>query len=202
MKDTIEIGRLLRASVTEFVVGCQVSQIDTPALGTLVQAELDMHHRVYGLIYDIHIDDDGLIRQLVTAGSLDENIIADNRLNRNIPLEISVLCVGHRYNDQISHLLPPRPPLSLDVISLCDDQELRQFTRSGQFGYFRHILRRADLPTEEILAAHLNQAHRAHLAAGEADWLPAASLELITWLRDDYPTLMRVLGALQDIQTQ
>lgn len=202
MKRVIEIGRLLRAGVTEFVVGCQVSQVETPALGALVQAVVDEQYHVYGLIYDIHIDDDGLVRQLVTAGSLDENIIADNRMNRNIPLEISVLSVGYRQGNQISHLLPPRPPLSLDIINLCDDQEIRRFTQAGKYGYFRHILRRTDLATEEILAAHLKQANDAHCAAGETEWLAAANLELITWLRDDYPTLMRVLGAIQDIPAE
>jgi hypothetical protein len=35
--------------------------------------------------------------------------------------------------------------------------------------------------------------------AGHPDWLPAAMQELITLLRDDYATLMSVLGALSDI---
>ena len=43
---------------------------------------------VFGLIYDIHIDDDGLVRQLVTAEDDPDEVIADNRLNRNVPVEI------------------------------------------------------------------------------------------------------------------
>jgi hypothetical protein len=200
MNREIPIGRLLRANLLEFVVGCQVSQIELPTLGALVQAPLNVSDVVYGLIYDIHIDDDGLVRQLVTSGELDENVISDNRLNRNVPLEMSVLCIGHRLGKQISHLSPPRPPLSLDVITLCDDQELCRFTSEGRFGYFRHILRREDLATEEILAAHLRLAHQAHLAGGDPGWLQSANLELIRLLRDDYTTLMRVLGAIADIQ--
>jgi hypothetical protein len=196
----IEIGRLLRAGVTEFVVGCRISQIDVPAIGALVHTPLSAQDVIYGLIYDIHIDDDGLVRQLVTAGELSENIIADNRVNRNVPLEISVMCIGHRQGERISHLLPPRPPLSLDAIYLCNDDELRRFTRSGRFGYFRHILRQQDLPTDQILAAHLYMAGQAHAQAGDRDWLQAAKQELITLLRDDYPSLMRVLGAITDIQ--
>ena len=59
------------------------------------------------------------MRQLVTAVGVDESVIADNRLNRNVPLEMSVLTVGYRQGGRISHMLPPRPPLSLDVIYLC-----------------------------------------------------------------------------------
>ena len=67
MTQIFEIGRLLRASTTGCVVGCKVSQIDLPTFGGLVLIPLDANTQVYGLIYDIHIDDDGLVRQLITA---------------------------------------------------------------------------------------------------------------------------------------
>jgi hypothetical protein len=114
--NAIEIGRLLRAGNSGFVVGCRVSQLEGPTFGSLVQAILGDDYRIYGLIHDIHIDEDGLVRQLVTADEVAENVIADNRLNRNVPLEMSVLAVGYSLDGQIRHLLPPRPPLSLDMI--------------------------------------------------------------------------------------
>jgi hypothetical protein len=193
-----EIGRLLRAGTTGFVVGCRTAQIDAPSFGGLVRVALDGDYQVYGLIHDIHIDDDGLVRQLVTAEGVDEAIIADNRVNRNVPLEISVLAVGYKLDGKVSHLLPPRPPLSLDVIYLCSAEEMRQFTGAGRFGYFRHILRAADLPVGELLAAHIKQAGEAHAEAGDEEWKDRATQELITLLRDDYATLMGVLGALGD----
>ncbi len=193
-----EIGRLLRAGTSGFVVGCRVSQIDAPSFGALVRVALDGDYQVYGLIHDIHIDDDGLVRQLVTAEGVDEAVIADNRVNRNVPLELSVLTIGYRLDGKISHLLPPRPPLSLDVIYLCTPEEIRQFTSAGRFGYFRHLLRAVDLPIGELLAAHIQQAAVAHAAAGSSDWRNLATQELITLLRDDYATLMSVLGALGD----
>lgn len=194
-----EIGRLLRAGTTGFVVGCRVAQIDAPSFGALVRVALDGDYQVYGLIHDIHIDDDGLVRQLVTAEEVAEAVIADNRVNRNVPLELSVLTVGYRLDGKISHLLPPRPPLSLDVIYLCSAEEIRQFTGAGRFGYFRHILRASDLPVGELLAAHIKQAGAAQAEAGKGEWKNAATQELITLLRDDYATLMSVLGALGDI---
>jgi len=193
-----EIGRLLRAGTTGFVVGCRVAQIDAPSFGALVRVALDGEYQVYGLIHDIHIDDDGLVRQLVTAEGVDEAVIADNRVNRNVPLELSVLTVGYKLDGKISHLLPPRPPLSLDVIYLCTSAEVRQFTSSGRFGYFRHLLRSVDLPVGELLAAHIQQAGAVHAETGDIAWRNAATQELITLLRDDYATLMSVLGALGD----
>jgi len=197
----IEIGRLLRASTTGFVVGCRVNQLESPAFGALVRVPFDANYQVYGLIYDIHIDDDGLVRQLVTSEGINENVIADNRINRNVPIEISVLATGYSMDGRIYHLLPPRPALSLDLIYLCELEELRQFTSAGRFGYFRHILRAPDLPIGELLAAHMQNAKTANAVAGDPDWIDRAVQEIITLLRDDYGTLMSVLGALGDIYT-
>lgn len=196
---TLEIGRLLRSNTAGFVAGCRVNQLEAPSFGALVRAPLDAQTQVYGLVHDIRIDDDGLVRQLVTADNVDQGVIADNRLNRSVPVEISVLAVGYEQAGRIYHLLPPRPPLSLDVIYLCPAAEVCRFTSAGRFGYFRHVLRDQDLPVAEILAVHLQQAHVAHRQAGDAAWINAASQELITLLRDDYPTLMAVMSALSEI---
>jgi hypothetical protein len=194
----LEIGRLLRADTSGFVVGCRVAQSTSPSFGSLVNVPQEGDFAIYGLVHDIRIDDDGLVRQLATAEGVEESVIADNRINRNVPLEISVIAVGYRKEEGIYHLLPPRPPLSLDVIYLCEPEELRLFTGSGFFGYFRHILRREELPTGELLAAHIRQANQAHEAVENAGWAQAAVREIITLLRDDHQKLMQVLGALGD----
>lgn len=196
----IEIGRLLRAGITGCVVGCRVSQLNVPAFGDLVRIPLADGTQVFGLIHDIHIDDDGLVRQLVTADRLSEEVIADNRENRNVPVEVSVLFVGFEQGGAVSHLLPPRPPLTLDAIYPCSAAELCRFTSAGRFGYFRHVLRAADLPIGELLAAHIQKTARAQKACGNEDWVNQASQEIITLLRDDYPTLNSVLGALADCE--
>lgn len=195
----ITIGKLLRADNSQFVAGCRVSELDAPAFGALVRVELGEKIDVYGLISNISIADDGLVRQLVSGVSLPPEYSADNRFNRNLPVEISVLTVGYREELAIYHLLPPRPPLSLDTIYLCSPAELVSFTSCGRFGYFRHILRAFTLPVGELLAAHLKQAHTAHLAAGNPQWFAEAARELITLLRDDHTTLTNVLGALANI---
>jgi len=194
--DSIEIGRLLRSGTSGFVAGCHVSQLDAPVFGGLVRAPLEDGYQVYGIIYDIHIDDDGLVRQLVTAGNVSPEVIADNRERRIVPIEMSVLTVGYEMEGKISHLLPPRPPLSLDVIYQCNHADLIRFTGAGRFGYFRHILRTQDAPIGELLAAHVQQASAAQK---DADWRDRAIKEIITLLRDDYPTLMSVLGALGEV---
>ena len=193
---TYEIGRLLRAGTTGFVAGCRVSQLTIPSFGSLVVAkpEGNENYKIYGLIHDIHIDDDGLVRQLVTSENVSDAVMSDNRVNRIVPVEMSVLAVGYEQDGKIFHLLPPRPPLSLDVIYKCDDKDIARFTE--RFGYFRHILNAKDAPIGEVMAAHILQSQSAHMDKG---WQERATHEVITLLRDDYPTLMSVLGALSDV---
>jgi hypothetical protein len=193
---SFQIGYLLHSSTSQFVAGCSVSQLEAPAFGALVLAPLDHAYGVYGLIHDIHIDDDGLVRQLVTAGNVSPEVMRDNRERRIVPVEMSVLTVGYEQGGKISHLLPPRPPLSLDVIYLCSDAELAKFTSAGHFGYFRHILQAKDIPIGELLAAHILEVKN---KTGDVQWVEQATQELITLLRDDYPALMSVLGALGEV---
>jgi hypothetical protein len=194
MTDQIEIGRLLRAGTTGFIAGCRVNQLDAPSFGALVRAPLGDGYQIFGMIYDIHIDDDGLVRQLVTADNVSDEVMKDNRERRIVPVEMSVLAVGYEQDGKIFHLLPPRPPLSLDVIYKCEEQVIARFTE--RFGYFRHILNSKDVPVGEVLAAHIQQASAAHK---DKAWKEKATHEVITLLRDDYPTLMAVLGALSDV---
>jgi len=194
MTQPIEIGRLLRAGTTGFIAGCRVNQLDAPSFGALVRAPLGDGYQIFGLIHDIHIDDDGLVRQLVTADNVREEVMRDNRERRIVPVEMSVLAVGYEQDGKIFHLLPPRPPLSLDVIYLCEEKDIARFTE--KFGYFRHILNGKDIPVGEVIAAHLQQAQIAHK---DKSWKDKATHEVITLLRDDYPTLMSVLSALSDV---
>ena len=197
MKQEIEIGRLLRAGTSAFVAGCRVSQVDVPSFGALVRAPLTADYQVYGLIHEIRIEDDGLVRQLVTAEKVSDEVLLDNRQRRIVPVEMSVIVVGHEQGGSIRHQLPARPPLSLDLIYLCDRSDVQRFTSTGRFEYFRHLLRVPELPLGELLAAHIRQARDAH--ADPAGWSEAATQELIALLRDDYPLLTSVLGVLNQV---
>jgi hypothetical protein len=192
----ISAGRLLRSNTRGCVVGCHVSQ-PAPAFGSMINIPTN-NGKVFGLVYDIHIDDDGLIRQLATAGSLPDEVILDNRINRNVPVEMSIIFVGYSVENKISHLLPPHPPLSLDKMYICDPEDLRNFTNAGHFGYFRHIISGQDIPAGELLSAHLQAASTAQKIGGNPNWINEAIQEIIILLRDNHELMTNVLGAISD----
>ena len=198
------IGRLLRSNIKGCVVGTQVSKPDLFEFGSLVRIPLndDGSLQVYGLVHDIHIDDDGLVKQLVAADDVAEEVILDNRSNRNVPIEISIIFVGYEKDKSIYHMLPPRPPLTLDVIYVCSPEEIVRFTGAGRFGYFRQILQSENISIAETFSAHLNHAGQVHKRLGDDTWYQRASKELIILLRDDYALLMNVISALSDLRME
>ncbi len=197
MPQDLQIARVLRSSNTGFVAGCRVSQLEVPALGELVRSPVAPGYQVFGIIHNISINDDGLVRQLVAAEHVSDEIIRDNRERRIVPVELSVLAVGYEQSGRIFHLLPTRPPLSLDEVFLCDEGELLRFTSSRRLGYLRHIVLSEAVPVAEVLAAHIR---RAGAVRGDGGlWRQSAVREIITLLRDDYPSLIAVLGALNEL---
>lgn len=190
------IGRVLRASTAGFVIGCQVQQLSEPSFGCLVKAQpVDDREAVFGLIYNMDVADDPLVRRIVLAESPREEVISDQRQNRLLPIEMSVLAVGYCLNGRFFHGLPPRPPLNLDPVHLCHDAaELVRFT--DRLGYLRLILRAADMgvPVDQLLVAHVQDVFR--LRGHDVGWATGVINEVIELLRSDYDTLVPVLEAL------
>ena len=150
------IGHVLRSSTSGFSAGARLETLDAPAFGMVVKAQPRGENRevVYGLLYDIHIDDDPLVRQLVLADAASEEMIRDQRHHRIMPVEMSILSIGYQTAEgEVRHALPPRPPLSLDAVYLCPPDETRDVTQ--RFDYFRVVLGNSTVPAEQLLSATL-----------------------------------------------
>ncbi len=200
-----EIGRILRSNTAGFAVGCRVNQLTAPSFGALVRAQpVDGQEAIYGLIYDFHIDDDQLIQRLVMTENPRPNVIEDQRQNRMLPLEMSVLTVGYLVEGSLRQGFPPRPPLNLDPVHLVvDEGELRRF--SDQLGYFRLILRApaGRVPVDQLLVAHIRQVYESR--GEDRLWAMTAVREVVELLRTNYdlliPTLEALSAALPDLPT-
>jgi hypothetical protein len=191
----VAVGRIVRSSTARLVVGCQVLRPQVPAFGSLVQVRAMEGDAIYGLICDVHIEDDPFVRQMAVASEgLTAERIEDMRCKRQVPIDVEVLVVGHTEGGQIHHRLPPQPPLSLDVIHTCTIDDLVAF--SQEFGYFRLVLDNRDLPADELLAANLRFAYEARGSAGR-DYLVNAGRELARLLAMDLPRLDAILRRIR-----
>lgn len=190
-----EIGRVLRASTAGFAVGSRVNQLEAPAFGCLVIAEpIGNRESIFGLIYDMHINDDQLIQRLVMTEDPRPEIIEDQRQNRLLPLEMSILTVGYLSNGEVRQGLPPRPPLNLDPVRLCTDDEIKTFT--SELNYLRLIQNNAStrIPADQLLQAHILDVFARR--GNDRPWAMAAVREVIELLRGNYDMLMPTLEGL------
>jgi hypothetical protein len=195
MRENLGIGRILRASTTGFAVGCRVAELQIPYFGGLVKAQASDSECIYGLIYNINIDDDPLVRRLVLAENLPVAAIEDQRANRLLPIEMSCLAVGYTVNGQLAHGLPPRPPLNLDPVQMVLNQaEITQF--SDTLSYLRLIMRQegSSVPVDQLLVAHIRAVHG--LRGSDDTWAVRVIQEVIELLRSNYETLIPTLEAL------
>jgi hypothetical protein len=191
----IEVGRIIRSSTTRFAVGCQVLRPQVPVFGSLVKVRATGDGEVYGLIYDVCMEDDPFVRQMAAAhDDLRPEYVEDMRRNRQVPIEVRVLVVGYSDGGAIHHRLPPQPPLSLDVIHTCAADELLAF--SGRFDYFRLVLESGDLPADELLAANLRYAAEVR-DVGAHDFLVEAGRELARVLALDLQRLDSLLRRIR-----
>jgi hypothetical protein len=195
----IRVGRVLRASTRDFAIGCAVMQPDIPAFGSFVRADgLAPDSAIYGLIYDVSMEDDPLVRQIVSADPPEE-VVRDQRRNRQIPIEVSVLSVGCKNAERIRHCLPPQPPVTLDWLYQCTAEEIQAFITNGRryvFDYFRLALDARETPVDELLVASL-QAAAASQAENERErFLIEAGRELVRLLSGDPVRLEGLLRRL------
>lgn len=194
------VGRVLRASTRGFTCGTQSNRIhDEHNFGAFVKVPItnDDSVHVIGLIYAVEIKDDLLVNELVMAESVNSNILRDQRENRMVPMEISVLNVGYQYNGNgYIHSLPPRPPMSLSEVELCSRDEVRAFTQ--RYDFFALVLGAAEVPSVDLLAAAVRYAaNGAYYEEERYGFLVSCGREIARLLSHDLKRLEHVLALIR-----
>jgi hypothetical protein len=202
----LQVGRVLRAGTRGFSIGCAVMQPDIPVFGSFVRVQGHASGQaIYGLIYDVRVEDDPFVRQFIGANPPEE-VVLDQRENRQVPIEVNVLAVGcadsatalpgtHPSPAVIHHRLPAQPPVTLDWLYQCNDEEVRAFT--ARFDYFRLVLEAREVPADELLAASLRAAAAARPESERDTFLVDAGRELVRLLAGDPTRLEGLLRRLR-----
>ncbi len=190
---SVRVGRVMRSSTGEFSIGTHLRQADVPRFGSFVKAPSSDGCDVIGLIYDVLIEDDPFVRQMIGADVPDE-YIRDQRENRQVPASVSVLVVGHCDDGRMIPYLPSQPPAALDTLMTCTRDEIIRFTED--FTYFRTVLNAQDSRPDELLAASLRHAAEARAGDGR-EFLVRAGRELARLLAFD---AVRLEGLLRRIR--
>ncbi len=196
------IGRSQRSSTTGYVFGCSVPAPEVPLFGSFVRAPIQQAQAdTIGLIYNITVDDDQFVGPMISADDkMDEDeyetYLQDQRRNRQVPIEVSVLAVGYHNGSGYVHALPPQPPMLLDKIFYCADEEIREFTT--RFDYLQLILDSVDVPADQLIAASLTKA--ASVQPDRERFLKAAGRELAKLMSRDLNRLQKLLKRIAPME--
>ena len=199
MSEPTIVGRVLRSSTTSFTVGCRqlISEQDQriPEFGALVRADAAGSNRIYGLIYNVTIEDDAFVRQLVAAGVESPEIIEDQRQKRQVPVVVDVMVAGSGRGLEVSHRLPAQPPSTLDQIYLCNAAEIVRFTE--RHDWLRTVLGAVEAPADQLIVAALRSAAQARPPDQRESYLIAVGRELAKLLALDLTRLDGILGGIR-----
>ena len=193
---SIPIGRMLRSDTTGFTFGCLLPEPEVPLFGDFVKAPAQQGlTEIIGVIHNIVIEDDLFVRQLIAAPDLPDAYIQDQRRNRQIPIEVSVLSVGYSSGNTMIQGLPPQPPVTLDYIKRCSKNDMIAFT--DRQDYLALILNSKETPVDELIVAALQRASGARPIEDRALFLIQAGKELARLLSDDLSKLDSILRRIQ-----
>ena len=192
------VGRVLRASTRGFTCGTHSGRINQRHdFGAFVKVPIANSGDLFviGVIYAVEIKDDLLVSELVMAESVDANVLRDQRENRMIPVEISVLNVGYGAADRFVHSLPPRPPMSLSSVDLCTADEVYYFTQQPNF--YRLVLNASEVPTDDLVGAMLRYASMAYHPDERYNFMVNCGRELANLLSNDMRRLRSILEIIR-----
>jgi hypothetical protein len=194
-ENAVLIARVTRCSTRSFVGASRLPEADVPTFGSFCKARAQRgQSEVIGLIYDIRIEDDEMARQIAIAIDPSREQLADNRLSRLIPIEISCLAVGYRSRDDYTYALPPQPPMTLDDIFALSKEEMKAFTQSMDFVPL--VFSAPGLPVDDLLASCLQYAAEVRPKSEQRAFLVEAGRVCARQLAGDVARLDRLVRNL------
>jgi len=209
----MRIGEIIETGTTGFVAE-SLELNRPPALGSLVKVEVGEGGCVYGVVSHgttAGLDPGRRAVRRSTEAVYDQAIYDEHpELRHTLRTEFSVLLVGCVEDGLppgpptlggtggIRQHLPAQPPPLHYSVHQCTEEEVRAFTE-GLY-YLRLLLAAAgEVPSEQLLAAHVRQAYRQR--GQDREWLERAARGIAALLKHDYERLMTVLYAIEPAAT-
>ncbi|MEE8353518.1 MAG: hypothetical protein V3S10_03595 [Dehalococcoidales bacterium] len=186
---------MIEAGTAGFVAECY-QLYEPPPLGSLVRVT-DSAGNVFGIVHDATTSSLEPGRRPIARGrdeASEEDIYrASPQLEKLLRSEFSALVVGHSEGDELRHYLPPRPVRIHGFVYLCDDRQVREFSRRLDFlGLL--LDSQLPVPAEEVIAATLRLMGDAN--EDRRGFLVAAGKELANLLGGEFGRLRAVLSRI------
>jgi hypothetical protein len=168
-----------------------------PALGSLVKVEQEHGRRIYAVVsygQTTGLEPGRRALRRSTEEVHDAAIYDEHpELRRTLRTVFDAIYVGWEDGDRLRQHLPPHPPPLHFSVHGCEAAEVERFS-TGLY-YLRLLLAATiELPVAHLVIAHVNETYR--VRGLDSAWVSAAARELAALLKNDNPTLMSILYAI------
>ena len=185
--DDRRVGEVIESSTTELVAEARHLH-GAPSFGRFIRVESEVS--IIGIVFNVFTHSIEPNRRPTAYGKTEEELRMEQpQIFELLRTEFQALVVGYLDGDRPVHVMPPQPARIHSFAYLCDDEEVRNFTRTED--YLRSILSAAKVPTDELLITTMRTTLEAHGRASE--YLVRMGKELSRLLRDDYDRLSSML---------
>jgi len=191
----MRIGEIVETNSVGFVAE-SLELHRPPPLGSLVKVEQD-GIRTYAVVsygQTSGLEPGRRAFRRSTAEVHDAAIYDEHpELRRTLRTVFDAVFVGWEDGDRLRQQLPPQPPPLHFSVHNCEMAEVERF--SGGLYYLRLLLTATvALPVAHLVIAHVNETYR--VLGLDRAWVAAAARELAALLKNDNPTLMAILYAI------
>ncbi|OGO21461.1 MAG: hypothetical protein A2144_03235 [Chloroflexi bacterium RBG_16_50_9] len=186
------IGEVIEASTTQFAAQ-SYELYGLPPLGSLVKTG-----DIYAVVYNAATTGLEPGRRPIARGKDETSEAAiyqtSPQLAKLLRSEFEALVVGHKDGDVVRHYLPPNPARIHAFVYLCDQEEVKAFSRA--LGFLSLLVNTSlPVPADELIAATLRQMSR--VQEDSRAFLVMAGKELATLLSGQYQQLKSTLERLK-----
>lgn len=199
MPEQERVGEVIEACTTDFTAQCY-ELYQSPPLGRLVKAHWDENADLYGVVCRVLTAGIEPGRRPIARGkdeaNEDEIYRSSPQLLKLLRSEFKVAVIGFKNGEQTCQYLPPKPARIHGFVYLCNDAEVKEFSRS--FDFLNILLKsQLELPVEEMVGSVLRQMSQVY-GLGKKAFLVSAGKELASLLSRDYAQLKAILRGLKN----
>ncbi|PZM80934.1 MAG: hypothetical protein DKT66_17015 [Candidatus Melainabacteria bacterium] len=199
--DNAPLAEVISSSITGVVAQCLMSSDkdgmpDTPKprFGSFLKIRTVSNLDVLTVVHNVITGSPDAVHQPWALGLSREQLREEQpHIFSLLRTEVHAVVVGYIESGGVFQHLPPVPPEVHDFVYLASDEEIRQVTEG--FDFLRLIATVTTVPQDELAAASIREAHKAH--GNDYSFLVEAGQALSHIFKNDFDRLVTILRKIR-----
>lgn len=193
------IGEVISASITEVVIEAwskekEVEPANRPRFGSYLATDSADGVAIICVVYDVITGPpDNVHRPAALGLTRDELRVQQPHIFSLLRTQIHAAVIGYKKNGRVFQHLPPQPADVHDFVAPASAKDVQLST--SDFGFLRLLLNISKVPSDELLAAAIREAH-AQIGTDDL-FLLEAGRSMSHLFRNDYDRLVCILKKIR-----